>query len=29
VLCKGLNELTDDPQRLRSMMFFPHFSIQV
>lgn len=29
VLCRGLNELTDDPQRLRSMMFFPHFRIQI
>jgi hypothetical protein len=29
VLCRGLNELTDDPQRLRSMMFFPHFRMQI
>jgi len=25
VLCRALTELTDDTQRLRSMMFFPHF----
>ena len=28
-LCKGLNELTAVPERLRSMMFFPHFRIEV
>ena len=25
VLCQALTELTEDKQRLRSMMFFPHF----
>ena len=25
VLCQALAELTEDKQRLRSMMFFPHF----
>jgi DDE superfamily endonuclease len=28
LLCKGLNELTAAPERLRSMMFFPHFRIE-
>jgi len=28
-LCQGLNELTAQPERLRSMMFFPHFRIEV
>jgi len=27
LLCKGLNELTAQSERLRSMMFFPHFRI--
>jgi hypothetical protein len=25
VLCQGINQLTEDKERLRSMMFFPHF----
>jgi len=25
VLCQALTELTEDKERLRSMMFFPHF----
>jgi len=29
LLCKGLNELTANQERLRSMMFFPHFRIEV
>jgi DDE superfamily endonuclease len=29
VLCTGLNQLTDDQERLRSMMFFPHFRVEV
>jgi hypothetical protein len=28
VLCQALTELTDDKERLRSMMFFPHFRIE-
>ena len=28
LLCDGLNELTAAPERLRSMMFFPHFRIE-
>jgi len=28
VLCQALSELTEDKERLRSMMFFPHFRIQ-
>jgi len=28
VLCTALNDLTDDQERLRSMMFFPHFRIE-
>jgi DDE superfamily endonuclease len=28
VLCHALSELTEDTQRLRSMMFFPHFRIE-
>src|SRR3989440_9613746 len=28
VLCQGLNQLTADQQRLRSMMFFPHFRME-
>ena len=27
-LCQALTELTEDKQRLRSMMFFPHFRIE-
>lgn len=27
VLCQALAELTEDTQRLRSMMFFPHFRV--
>ena len=29
VLCQGLNELATHPERLSSMMFFPHFRIDV
>jgi hypothetical protein len=29
VLCQGLNELTDDKERLRSMMSFPHLNVSV
>jgi hypothetical protein len=28
MLCQALTELTDDNERLRSMMFFPHFRIE-
>ncbi len=28
-LCRGLNELTDDKERLRSMMSFPHLKVLV
>ncbi len=28
VLCTGLQQLTDDQERLRSMMFFPHFRME-
>ena len=28
VLCQTLAELTEDQQRLRSMMFFPHFRLE-
>ncbi len=28
VLCQALAELTEDTQRLRSMMFFPHFRVE-
>jgi len=28
VLCQALSELTQDKERLRSMMFFPHFRIE-
>lgn len=28
LLCQGLNELTAQTERLRSMMFFPHFRIE-
>ena len=28
VLCTGLHQLSDDQERLRSMMFFPHFRMQ-
>lgn len=27
-LCQGLSDLTEDKQRLRSMMFFPHFRLE-
>lgn len=26
-LCRGLNELTDDNERLRSLMSFPHLKV--
>jgi len=29
VLCQGLNELTDDKERLRSMMSFPHLNVSI
>jgi hypothetical protein len=29
VLCQGLNELTDDTDRLRSMMSFPHLNVRL
>src|SRR5215467_3041154 len=29
VLCQALTELTEDKERLRSMMFFPHFRMMV
>lgn len=29
VLCQGLGELTDDKERLRSMMSFPHLNVSV
>jgi hypothetical protein len=28
VLCQALSDLTEDKERLRSMMFFPHFRVQ-
>jgi hypothetical protein len=28
VLCQALSELTDEKERLRSMMFFPHFRVE-
>jgi hypothetical protein len=28
VLCQALSELTEDKERLRSMMFFPHFRVE-
>ena len=28
VLCQALSELTEDKERLRSMMFFPHFRME-
>ena len=28
VLCQALTELTEDKERLRSMMFFPHFRME-
>jgi hypothetical protein len=28
VLCQALNKLTQDKERLRSMMFFPHFRLE-
>src|SRR5258706_11880547 len=28
VLCQALHELTEDQERLRSMMFFPHFRME-
>jgi hypothetical protein len=28
MLCHALNELSEDTERLRSMMFFPHFRIE-
>jgi DDE superfamily endonuclease len=29
VLCQGLNELTEDKERLRSMMSFPHLNVSL
>jgi DDE superfamily endonuclease len=29
VLCQGLNELTEDKERLRSMMSFPHLNVSI
>lgn len=29
VLCQGLNDLTDDKERLRSMMSFPHLNVSI
>lgn len=29
VLCQGLNELTEDKERLRSMMSFPHLNVTI
>ena len=29
VLCQGLGELTEDKERLRSLMFFPHFKVSI
>ena len=29
VLCQALNELTDDKERLRSMMSFPHLNVSI
>ena len=29
VLCQGLNELTDDKERLSSMMSFPHLNVSL
>jgi putative transposase len=29
VLCQGLNELTDDKERLSSMMSFPHLNVSI
>ena len=29
VLCQGLNELTDDKERLRSIMSFPHLNVSL
>src|SRR5260370_22669241 len=29
VLCPSLNELTDDKERLRSIMNFPHFNVSI
>lgn len=29
VLCQGLNELTEDKERLRSMMSFPHLTVSL
>jgi hypothetical protein len=29
VLCQGLNELTDDKERLISMMSFPHLNVSI
>ena len=29
VLCQGLNELTEDTERLRSMMSFPHLNVSL
>jgi transposase len=28
MLCQALHELTEDKERLRSMMFFPHFRVE-
>ncbi|HEY6406605.1 MAG TPA: transposase [Ktedonobacteraceae bacterium] len=29
VLCQGLNELTDDTERLNAMMSFPHLNVSI
>ena len=29
VLCQGLNDLTDDPERLRSLTGFPHLNVTI
>ena len=29
VLCQGLNQLADDPERLRSLTGFPHLNVAI
>jgi transposase len=29
ILCQGLNDLADDPERLRSLTGFPHFNVTI
>jgi hypothetical protein len=29
VLCQGLNQLADDPERLRSLTDFPHLNVAI